>query len=142
MDDVHRDPFLRHFRELVLERLQGAGDIGLEDDVELLDFALLGAGEDLVEADLAALAAGQRLGFEPVGALPRHLAGLAVAVDRLHELAGVGDAVEAEHLDRHPGHRLLDGFAGEVLHRPHPAPLGPGDERVADAQGAARRRGR
>src|SRR4051794_2547766 len=76
VDDVDRDPFLRHLRKLVLERLQGAGDIGLEDDVELLDFALLGAGEDLVEADLAPLAPGQRLGFEPVGALSGHLARL------------------------------------------------------------------
>ena len=108
MDDVDRDPFLRHFRELVLERLQGAGDIGLEDDVELLDVALLGPGEDLVEADLAGLAAGQRLGLEAVGALLGELAGAAVVLDRLHELAGVGDPVEAEHLDRHPGPGLVD----------------------------------
>src|SRR4051812_15662748 len=137
MDDVDRNPFLWHFRELVLERLQGAGDVGLEDDVELLDLALLGPGEDLVEADLASLTAGQRLGFESVSALPRHLAGLAVALDRLHELAGVGDAVEAEHLDRHSRDRLGDRFAGEVLHRPHSAPLRPGDQRIADVEGSA-----
>src|SRR3954452_22944486 len=137
VDDVDRHPFLRHLRELVLQRLQRTGDVGLEDDVELLDFALLGAGEDLVEADLAPLAPGQRLGFEPVGALSGHLARLTVAIDHLHELTGVGDAVEAEHLDRHPRHRRLDRLAGEVLHRPHPAPLRPGYERVADAKGAA-----
>ena len=108
MDDVDRDPFLRDFGDLVLERLQGAGDIGLEDDVELLDVALLDPGEDLVEADLAGLAAGQGLGLEPVGALLGQLAGAAVVLDRLDELAGVGDAVEAEHLDRHPGPGGLD----------------------------------
>ena len=54
VDDVDRDPFLRDFGDLVLERLQRTGDIGLEDDVEFLDVALLDAGEDLVEADLAA----------------------------------------------------------------------------------------
>src|SRR3954470_12725008 len=78
MDDVDRDPLLRDFGELVLERLQGAGDIGLEDDVELLDVALLDPGEDLVEADLAGLATGQGLGLEAVGALLGELAGAAV----------------------------------------------------------------
>ena len=90
-------------------------------------------GEDLLEADLARLAAGQRLGLEPVGALLGELAGAAVVLDRLDELAGVGDAVEAEHLDRHPRPGALDPLAGEVVHRPHPAPLRAGDQRVADA---------
>ena len=40
--------------------------------------------------------------LEAVGALLGELAGAAVVLDRLDELAGVGDAVEAEHLDRHP----------------------------------------
>ena len=108
VDDVDRDPLLRDFGDLVLERLQRAGDIGLEDDVELLDVALLDAGEDLVEADLARLAAGQGLGLEAVGALLGELAGAAVVLDRLDELAGVADAVEAEHLDRHPRAGGLD----------------------------------
>ena len=102
VDDVDRDLLLRDLGDLVLERLQRAGDVGLEDDVELLDVALLGPREDLLEADLARLAAGQRLGLEPVGALLGELAGAAVVLDGLDELAGVGDAVEAEHLDRHP----------------------------------------
>ena len=55
----------------------------------------------------------------------------------LDELAGLADAVEAEHLDRHPGPGRLDAVADEVVHRPHPAPLRAGDERVADLQGAA-----
>ena len=83
------------------------------------------------------LAAGQRLGLEPVGALLGELAGAAVVLDRLDELAGVADAVEAEHLDRHPGIGGLDALAGEVVHRPHPAPLRTGDERVADLERAA-----
>src|SRR3954470_12129139 len=99
VDDVDRHPFLRHLRELVLQRLQRAGDVGLEDDVELLDVAGLGAGEDLVEADFAGVAAGQLLALQPVGALLRLLAGAAVVLDRLDELARVGDPVEAENLD-------------------------------------------
>ena len=137
MDDVDRDLLLRDLGDLVLERLQRAGDVGLEDDVELLDVALLGPREDLLEADLARLAAGQGLGLQPVGALLGELAGAAVVLDDLDELAGVGDAVEAEHLDRHPRPGALDPVAHEVVHRPHPAPLRPGDERVADLERAA-----
>ena len=131
------DLLLRHLGDLVLQRLERAGDVGLEDDVELLDLALLGAREDLLEADLARLAAGQRLGLQPVGALLGELAGAAVVLDRADVLAGLADAVEAEHLDRHPGPGLLDALAGEVVHRPHPAPLRAGDEGVADLQRAA-----
>ena len=36
-----------------------------------------------------------------------------------------------------PGPASSTPLAGEVLHRPDPAPLGPGDERVADAERAA-----
>ena len=60
----------------------------------------LGALEDVLERDLAARAAGERLGLEPVGALAGELARAAVVLDHAHELAGLGDAVEAEHLDR------------------------------------------
>ena len=134
VDDVDRDAFLRDFRELVLERLQRAGDVGLEDDVELLDVAGLGAGEDLVEAELAGVAAGQLLALQAVGALLGELAGFAVVVDRLDEFAGVGDAVEAEHLDRHPRHRLLDH-----LRRGSRASRGRGP--TAGRRPASRRRG-
>ena len=137
VDDVDRDLLLGDLGDLVLERLERAGDVGLEDDVELLDVALLGPREDLLEADLAGLAAGQRLGLQAVGALLGELAGAAVVLDRLDELAGLADAVEAEHLDRHPGPGALDAVAGEVVHRPHPAPLRAGDQRVADLERAA-----
>ena len=50
VDHVDRDLVLRQLRDLVLERLERARDVGLEHDVELVDLALLGLGEDLVEA--------------------------------------------------------------------------------------------
>src|SRR4051794_6627068 len=65
VDDVDPDLLLRHLGDLVLERLQRTGDVGLEHDVELLDLALLDPREDLLEADLAGLATGQLLGLEP-----------------------------------------------------------------------------
>ena len=70
-------------------------------------------------------------------ALLGELAGAAVVLDHLDALAGLADALEAEHLDRVAGPRLLEPGAGVVLHRPHLAPLRPGDDRVADVQRAA-----
>ena len=125
VDHVDGDLVLRQLRDLVLERLERAGDVGLEQQVELLDLALLGLGEDVLEGDPARLAAGQRLGLEAVRALAGELAGLAVVLDDLDALAGLADAVEAEHLDRVAGPGLLDPLALEVVHRADPAPRGP-----------------
>ena len=58
-------------------------------------------------------------------------------LDHADVLAGLGDAVEAEHLDRLAGQRLADPVAEEVVHRAHAAPVGAGDERVADLERAA-----
>ena len=60
-----------------------------------------------------------------------------VVLDDPDMLAGLGNAVEAQDLDRLAGQRLADAVSAEVVHRPHPAPLSAGDERIADLQGAA-----
>ena len=52
---------------------------------------------------LRAGAARERLGLQAVGALAGELAGAALVLDDAHVLAGLGDAVEAEHLDRLAG---------------------------------------
>ncbi len=137
VDDVDRDLLLGQLGDLVLDRLQRAGDIGLDDQAELLDGALLGELEDVLERDLAPGAARQRLGLQPVGALPCELACAALVLDHAHDLAGLGNAVEAEHLDRLAGSRALDFVADEVVHRAHAPEVRAGDERVADAQRAA-----
>ncbi len=79
------------------------GDVGLDDEAELLDGALLGELEDVLERDLAPGAARERLGLQAVGALARELARAALVLDDAHVLARLGDAVEAEHLDRLAG---------------------------------------
>ena len=87
--------------------------------------ALLDALEDVLERDLAAGAAGQRLGLER-GRRARRPAGAARAVvlDDADELAGVGDAVEAEHLDRLAGDGLARCASPRVVvHRAHAAPV-------------------
>src|SRR6266511_1424571 len=137
VDDVDRDLGLGHLCDLVLERLQRPRDVAFEHEVELLDLALAGLREHLLEAELSRLAPRERLGLEPVGALAGELAGAAVVLDDLDSLAGVDDALEAEHLDRHPGDGLVDARAGEVVHRPDPPPLRTRDGGVPHPQRAA-----
>ena len=72
----------------------------LTQQVDLLDLALLGLREDVLERDPAGIAASLSLGLEPDRPLAGELAGAAVVLDDLGALAGLADAVEAEHLDR------------------------------------------
>ena len=136
-DDVDRTSLLRDLGDLVLERLERAGDIRLEDDVELLDLALADLGEDFVEAHLAGLAPRELLGLEALVALVRELAGKTFAIDRLEAVASFRDPVEAEHFDRVAGLRLSHLRPGVVVHRADLAPHRARDERVADVQGPA-----
>src|SRR5439155_6092329 len=137
VDDVDRHLLLRQLGDLVLERFDRPGHVALDDQRELLELALPGALEDVLERDLAARAAGERLALEALGALGGQLAGAAVVLDDVDELAGLWDAVEAEHLDRVAGLGLLHALALEVAHRAHAAPVRAGDDRVADVERAA-----
>ena len=128
-DDVHEHLVLGQAGDLVLERLDRAGHVALDDERQLGGLVLLGAAEDVLEGHLAPGAAGQRLGLLARLALLGQPARLAVVGDDADELAGVGDAVEAEDLDRIARQRLGDPLAAEVDHRPHAARLGAGDER-------------
>ena len=76
------------------------GDVGLEHEVEVLDRAGLRQPEDVLERDLAARPAGERLGLEAVGPLAGELPGAPLVLDHADVFAGLGNAVEAEHLDR------------------------------------------
>src|ERR1019366_1247081 len=104
---------------------------------ELLDRALLGEPEDILERDLAPRATRERLGLQPVGARGGGLAGAALVLDHARVLARLGHAVEAEHLDRLARSGRLRAGAEEVAHRAHAAEARAGDERVADPQRAA-----
>jgi len=90
VDDVDRHLPLGQPCDLVLDGLQRTRDVGLEHQVELLELALARLLEDVLERDLAARAAGDRLGLEPVGALAGERAGAAVVLDHVHEFAASG----------------------------------------------------
>src|SRR4051812_43183986 len=136
-DERHLDLLLRQPSDLVGKRLQRARDVGLDDQRQLGQVALLSAGEDVLQRKLDALAAGERLGLQAVGAIAGEGARLALVRDDAHVLAGLGNAVEAEQLDRLARRGLLDALPAEVVHCAHAAPVGPGHQRVADLQRAA-----
>ena len=126
--------------EALGERLERAGGVGLEHDVERGDLAALDLLEDVLEAGAAGDAGG--LAAEVGDAVPV-LAGLGDGLGRLlvggdHEgVAGVGHVVEAEDLHGHRRPGLLDLLAVVVDEGPDPAPGRTGHERLADLERAA-----
>ena len=139
-DHVDRDLVLRELGDLVLERLQRAGHVRLEHQRQLGDERAALLVEDRLQRELLAAAAGLLLELEARRALAGELARLAVVLDDAHELARLGDGVEAEHLDRLGRAGLLDAGALEVVHGADAAPVGAGHDGVADP--AACRAGR
>ena len=138
VQDVEGDLAGRELRDLVLERLERPGHVGLDHEVQLHGLTrFLGPLEHVLEADRNAHAARQRLGLQPDRPLVGEMARLAVVRHRAHRLARVGQAVEAEHLDRLAWSRLLEAVSEEVVHRAHAAPVRAGHERVAGPQGPA-----
>src|SRR3954447_10403837 len=132
-EDADDDLVLRQAGDLVLDGLEGAGDVVLDDEVDLAG----AGGHEVLEAHGAAGLAGLHLALEALAALLGELTGAAVVLDDPHRLAGVGHGVPAEDLDGHAGPRLAHAVPTEVVHRAHAAPVGAGDDRVAALQRAA-----
>ena len=109
----------------------------LEDDVEVLDDALLHLGEQALERDAALGALRELLAAKPFGALLGEVLRLALVLDDARELACGRRPVEAEDLDGLARARLLHLLAHVVVQRPHLAGRVARDDRVADAQRAA-----
>ena len=80
---------------------------------------------------------GELLGAQPVGAPVGQHAGRLLVLDHAAELAGVGQRVEADDLDRRRRAGRLDRLAAEVAHGAHAAGGLAGDDGVADVDGAA-----
>ena len=123
--------------ELADDRLDGALHVALDDDVQVLHLAGLQVLEQVLERDARRRPGRELLAAQPLGALLRELAGLAVGLDDAAELAGGRRLVEAEDLDRVARLRLLELVALVVVERAHLAPGVAGDDRVADLERAA-----
>ena len=82
MDDVDTNLRVLDLAELAHERLDRALDVALEDDVEVLDGALLHLLEQGLERDAAGLRAlRELLAAEPLGALLGDVLRLALVLD-------------------------------------------------------------
>ncbi len=110
-------------------------NVRLDDDVELLDRALLELLVEVVQRDLAhVLGALHPLELLPLGA---DLAGALLVLGDVERVARVRQPVEAEDLHRRRGRRLLEAVALVVEQGPDAAGEDARHEGVADAHHAA-----
>ena len=134
---LHRDLRVRDLLQLALRGLDRALHVGLDDQAELLDGALLHRAEQVLEAD-GLVAPGQQLGAQALRAL---LGGSGGRPARSRPRGSSSPAprrlVEAEDLDRRARPGLLDALAVVVVQRLDLAPGVAGDHGVADVQRAA-----
>src|SRR5437868_15455889 len=94
-------------------RLDGADDVALEDEVQLLDGALLHLREQRLERHACGGALCELLAAHPLAAGVRERARLALVLDDARSLSRGRRLVETEDLDRRTGCRLLQLLATE-----------------------------
>ena len=135
VDDGHAHLCVLDLLELGERGLDRAGDVGLEDDVEVLNAFLHALEEDVERDRLRAL--GELLPAQALAAGLRVLARLALVLDDARVLAGGRRLVEADDLDRIARPGVLELLAVEVVERAHAPPGVARDDRVADVERAA-----
>ena len=135
VDDVDAHLGLVHLVERVLEGLDRALDVGLDDEVEVLELAFADAREQVVEGDVRLLAL--REGALLERALLGEVARVALVGEDAELVTGGRHGREAQDLDRIGGTGGLDGVALRVDERTDATVGGAGDDGVADAQRAA-----
>ena len=135
VDDVDPNLGVLDLAELAQERLDGALDVALQDDVEVLHGTGLHLLEERLERHAACLRAlRELLAAETLGALLGEILRLALVLDDARQLTRGRRPVEAEDLDRVARPGLLHLLATVVVERAHLAGGVPCDDRVADAE--------
>ena len=117
-----------------LDRLGGALDVGLDDDVEFLHLALLDLGEEILQGDLTLGLVGR--GLDLLLALLHQLARHALVLHGVEDVAGAGHFGKAGDLHRHGGTSSLHGATLVVGHHADAAHGSAGDENIALLEGA------
>ena len=134
MDDPHPDFGGGELFKRLLDGFGGALNVGLDDEGQLLDLALLDLAEEVFEGDLLV---GLELLFLLLGAaLFDQLAGEALVLDGVEDVARCGDLGHAGDLDRDGGAGFGDNLPAVVAHLTDAADRGAGDDDVAGAEGA------
>ena len=133
------DLVLRQLGDLVLERLQRAGHVRLEHEVELLDLARRACWSKIVSSETlrpprraccSSLRRVRALAGERAGACGR-------SRRRARYSPASGTESKPSTSTGSDGPASLTRLPRVVVHRAHAAPVGAGDERVADLQRAA-----
>ena len=137
VDHVHAHLGVLDLLKLAHERLDGALDVALEDDVELLHLAGLEVLVQRLEGDAPPGTLRELLAAEPLGAHVREMLRLALVLDGPDELARCGRMLEAEHLDRLARPGLLHLLAAVVVERANLPGRVSRDDGVADSERAA-----
>lgn len=135
MDRVDADLGLIHLVERILKGLDGTLDVGLDDQVELLDLGVGNGLEEVLERDVLDAALLLDTGLE------RTLVGegtsLALVLEHAELVTGVGHGLQAQDLDGVGGTGLGDGATLGVEHGADAAVGKAGDQRIAHVQGTA-----
>ena len=135
VDDADADFLVGELLERRLDRLGAALDVGLDDDVEVLDLALVDACEQILERDLLG-GAGIRGHFGLLLAFLHKLTRHAFVVDGVEDVARVRYLAHAGDLHRYGRAGLLDALALVADHRADAADGRAGDDDIALMQGA------
>src|SRR5207249_6055143 len=107
VDDVDAHLRVLDLAELADERFDRSLHVALEDDVEVLDAALLDLREECLQRYAALRALRKLLVAKPLGAFVCEILRLPLVLDDAAELAGRRRPIEAEDLDRLSGARLF-----------------------------------
>ena len=134
MDHPDPDLVVAQLLQAALHRLGGALDVGLDDDVQVLDLAGLDLAEQVLQADL--LNGGVGLGLCLLLPLLHQLPGQTLVGHGVEGVARAGDLAETRDLHRHRGAGVCEAAALVVHHGPDTAHGGAGDDDVPLVEGA------
>ncbi len=134
MDDADAHLRVLDLLDLTEERLDGALDVALQHDVQVLDLAGLQVVVERLERDATSRALRELLAAQPLGAHVREVLRLPLVLDDADELAGGRRMVEAEDFDGLTRPCLFHLLTAIVVERAHLAGRVPGHGSVSDVE--------
>ena len=133
VQDLYLDLVVAELLQRLLHSLDRALHVGLDDQVQVLELALVDAGEQVIQRNVGGGGAG---GAHLFAALVGHLAAQAVVLDGHHIVARLGHFGKARDLHRHGGAGFLHALAAVVEQGADAAEGHAGHDIIAHVQGA------